>query len=107
MNNRIITLKPTERSERMKQNFGLILCLTYAIVYATFVFISIYDVTLMDKVMPFGLNLAVFYGFGIIIFALVLAMIYSQACSFSEKKASTEELNLKKQNDLAAKEDEL
>ncbi len=33
-----------------------------------------------------GLNLAVVYGFGLIIFALVLALIYSRACGRREKR---------------------
>jgi uncharacterized membrane protein (DUF485 family) len=105
MDKETITVRATERSERMKQNFGLALCLIYAVVYATFVFISLYDVTLMDTVMPFGLNLAVFYGFGIILFALVLALIYSQACSFSERKARAEDLASTNQAAVAARED--
>jgi uncharacterized membrane protein (DUF485 family) len=77
-----------ERSERFKQCLGILLCSVYALVYAVFVFISVYDVTLMDTLMPFGLNLAVFYGFGIIVFALLLALVYSRACSRSEAGAA-------------------
>jgi uncharacterized membrane protein (DUF485 family) len=77
-----------ERSERFKQWLGLLLCSAYALVYAVFVFISVYDVTLMDTLMPFGLNLAAFYGFGIIVFALLLALLYSRACSRSEARAA-------------------
>jgi len=77
-----------ERSERFKQWLGLLLCSAYALVYAVFVFISVYDVTLMDTLMPFGLNLAAFYGFGIIVFALLLALVYSRACSRSEAGAA-------------------
>lgn len=73
------------RMESYKQRLGIALCSIYATVYIGFVAISIYDVTLMDILMPFGLNLAVFYGMGLIIFALILAMIYSLACSRSEK----------------------
>ncbi|NCC52147.1 MAG: DUF485 domain-containing protein [Spartobacteria bacterium] len=67
-----------------KQRLGIVLCVLYALVYAGFVIVSVYDVTLMDTVMPLGLNLAVFYGLGLIVFALVLAMFYSRACALSE-----------------------
>jgi len=77
--------KNESRLQSYKQRLGIALCAIYAIFYIGFVAISIYDVTLMDTLMPFGLNLAVFYGLGLIVFALVLAMIYSVACSLSEK----------------------
>jgi len=67
-----------------KQRLGILLCVIYAIAYTGFVAISIYDVTLMDTVMPLGLNLAAFYGLGLIVFALFLAMIYSIACTTKE-----------------------
>jgi uncharacterized membrane protein (DUF485 family) len=77
-----------EKSERFKQWLGLALCSAYALVYAAFVFISVYDVTLMDTLMPFGLNLAVFYGFGIILFALLLSLVYNRVCTRSEAGAA-------------------
>ncbi len=67
-----------------KQRLGIVLCVIYAFAYTGFVVISVYDVTLMDTVMPFGLNLAAFYGLGLIVFALFLAMIYSIACTTKE-----------------------
>jgi uncharacterized membrane protein (DUF485 family) len=73
---------------RFKQRFGILLCAIYALVYASFVAISVYDVTLMDTLMPFGLNLAIFYGLGLIVFALLLAMIYSRACAAKEKSGA-------------------
>lgn len=79
-----------ERSERFKQRFGIFMCLVYAIAYSGFVFISVFNVELMDTVMPFGLNLAVFYGMGLILFALFLAFIYSQVCNASERRAQSQ-----------------
>ncbi|MFW5869617.1 MAG: hypothetical protein ACOCVI_01825 [Planctomycetota bacterium] len=71
---------------RFKQRLDILLCIVYVVVYAGFVGISVYDVTLM----PFGLNLAVFYGPGLIVFALLLAMIYSRACATKEMAAARE-----------------
>ncbi|AQT67486.1 hypothetical protein STSP2_00633 [Anaerohalosphaera lusitana] len=78
----------TDHVHRFKQTLGIVFCAIYAVVYSSFVAISIYDITLMDTVMPFGLNLAAFFGIGLIIFALSLAAIYSRACSYSESKAA-------------------
>lgn len=85
--NRPISEDNVARAEHFKQRLGIVLCVLYAIVYASFVALSVYDVTVMDTVMPFGLNLAAFYGLGLIVFALVLAMVYSRACAVSERNA--------------------
>lgn len=76
-----------------KKRLGLALCGLYALAYCGFVFLAVHDVTLMDTVMLFGLNLAAFYGLGLIVLALVLAMIYSVACNRRENAASTERRN--------------
>jgi protein-S-isoprenylcysteine O-methyltransferase Ste14 len=40
----------------------------------------------MEEVVAMGLNLAVLYGFGLIIVALILAVIYNAACMKEEKR---------------------
>lgn len=69
-----------------KVRLGVILFFAYALVYVGFIAISLYDVTLMDKTVLLGLNLAVVYGFGLIVIALVLALVYNAMCSAQEKK---------------------
>lgn len=55
---------------------GLVLFVLYAACYAAFVFVSAFAPDWMD-VKPFaGLNLAILSGFGLIVLALVLALIY-------------------------------
>jgi hypothetical protein len=39
----------------------------------------------MEKTVIFGLNLATAYGFGLIIFALILALIYNRLCAAKER----------------------
>lgn len=68
-----------------KARLGVILCWVYAIIYAGFVAIAVYDVTQMETQIVMGLNLAICYGFGLIVFALVLALIYNHMCSTREK----------------------
>jgi len=79
------TVIEEDPSVRHKAFFGLILCAVYAVVYAGFVVISVYDVTLMDTVMPLGLNLGVFYGLGLILLAFVLGMVYTHLWGAWEK----------------------
>ncbi len=81
----VLTVEMVDDAGRFKQRLGIFLCVFYALVYAGFVVISVYDVTLMDTIMPFGLNLAAFYGLGLIVFALLLAMLYSRACTLKER----------------------
>lgn len=69
-----------------KTVLGLVLCIVYASAYAGFVVIALYDVTLMDKKMPFGLNLGTFYGFGLIALAFALGTVYTFACGAWERR---------------------
>lgn len=75
-------------SQKYAQRLGVAMCGIYALAYSVFVAISVFDVTLMDTLMPFGLNLAVFYGFGLIFFALFLALVYSALCGRHESSAA-------------------
>jgi len=74
-----------------KRRLGAWMFLIYAFVYTGFVVINLVRPSAMEKVLFGGLNLAVVYGFGLIIFALILALIYSQACGRREKLLSKAE----------------
>ena len=68
-----------------KRRLGARLFVLYALVYAGFVAINLIRPVLMEKSVVGGLNLAVVYGMGLIIFALLLALGYNRACSRREK----------------------
>jgi uncharacterized membrane protein (DUF485 family) len=70
---------------------GVWMFLLYAAVYAAFVAINLLKPLWMEKTMLFGLNLAVVYGFGLIVFALVLALIYNHMCGAHESGSKTAE----------------
>jgi uncharacterized membrane protein (DUF485 family) len=55
---------------------GLVLFIVYAACYAAFVFVSAFAPDWMDAKPFAGLNLAILSGFGLIVLALVLALIY-------------------------------
>ena len=59
--------------------------LVYAAVYVVFIAINVITPRLMETAIFAGLNLAVIYGFGLIILALVMALFYSAACGRREK----------------------
>ena len=74
-----------------KMRLGAWMFLLYALVYAGFVAINLADPSMMDQTVMMGLNLAVVYGFGLIVFALFLAVIYNQACLRREKSLANKE----------------
>ncbi len=67
-----------------KKRLGVWMFFVYATVYTGFVAINLIDATLMEKEVLLGMNLAVVYGIGLIIFALVQALIYNALCGKKE-----------------------
>ena len=67
-----------------KARLGMWLFLVYGLIYAGFVAINLLKPKAMEAVVLFGLNLAVVYGMGLIILALIMALIYNRACSKRE-----------------------
>ncbi len=69
-----------------KMRVGAWMFLLYALIYAGFVIINVVWPLWMEKTILWGLNLAVVYGFGLIVFALILALIYNRQCSRRESE---------------------
>jgi len=69
-----------------KTRLGVILFIAYGLFYAGFIAINLYDVKLTEKIVFLGMNFATVYGFGLIIVALILAVIYNHMCTTMEKK---------------------
>ena len=73
-----------DKSVGFKTKLGLIMIAIYTVVYFTFIIIAVASPQLMAKDVG-GLNLAIVYGFGIIILAIIQALIYNFASSRHEK----------------------
>ncbi len=72
-------------ASRYKSRLGVRMFLCYCIVYAGFVFLNVFsEGKAMQKIVVAGLNLAVVYGMGLIILALILAVIYNRLCTAKE-----------------------
>jgi uncharacterized membrane protein (DUF485 family) len=67
-----------------KRRLGVILFLVYGAIYAGFVVMNLVAPALMDAILFSGLNVAVIYGFGLIVLALILALAYNRACGRKE-----------------------
>lgn len=79
-----------DASAPYKMRVGVWMFLLYAAVYAAFVAVNLLRPLWMEKEIMFGLNLAVVYGFGLIAFALALALIYNHMCGAHEADHTAE-----------------
>jgi uncharacterized membrane protein (DUF485 family) len=80
-----------DNASQHKAKIGLWLFFFYGLVYTGFIVIN----TVSPKTMGFriiaGLNLAVVYGFGLIVLAIVMGLIYNHYCGLAEKRANASE----------------
>jgi uncharacterized membrane protein (DUF485 family) len=70
--------------------YGLILFSIYVVLYLGFMFLSAFEPEWMASLAMAGVNGAVWYGFGLIVAALVLALVYMILCRSTGSNASEE-----------------
>ena len=73
-----------------KTRLGVRMFLFYAVIFTAFVGINVASPVLMELEVFMGLNLAVVYGFGLIIVALVMALIYNAKCTSRETEMNAQ-----------------
>ena len=69
-----------EAFERRKSGIGIRMTLLYSIIYAGFVALSVFRPAWTGARALLGLNLAVTYGLGLIIVAIIFALVYNHLC---------------------------
>lgn len=74
----------TTRNSRI----GLALFALYLALYGTFVVLAAFSPQTMERTPLAGVNVAIWYGFGLIVAAIVLALIYGWACRAGDKQAN-------------------
>ena len=74
--------------ERRKSAIGMRMTLLYSLVYVGFVALSVFQPTWMGVRAVFGLNLAVAYGLGLILLAIVFALVYNHLCRSQNGKGA-------------------
>jgi uncharacterized membrane protein (DUF485 family) len=86
-----LDFKPTGAKEQedaavvaYNTRMGVILFVVYVLFYGGFMALSAFWPEVMSKPFLQGVNLAVVYGFALIIAALVLAMVYMKVCRKSK-----------------------
>lgn len=80
-----------DNASEYKKNLGIVLFIIYALIYAGFVAINTVAPKIMETQIFFGLNLAVVYGFGLIVFAIVSGLIYNALCTQKEDELNKPE----------------
>ena len=80
-------------ASEFKKKVGIRMFIGYAAVYAGFIIINTVTPKLMGKQIVFGLNLAVTYGFGLIILAIIAGLIYNFICTKKEDELAALEGN--------------
>ena len=74
-----------DKSSSFKTRVGIWMFFLYALVYVGFVLINTLNPALMGSDIG-PLNLAMIYGFGLIIFAVLLAFMYNAICTAADEE---------------------
>lgn len=70
--------------------FGLKLFFAYLLLYGSFVLLSAFAPSMMESQPIAGLNLAVLWGFGLIIAAVIFALVYGVLCVDEDSQPASE-----------------
>lgn len=79
-----------DRASEVKSRFGIKLFIIYAVIYFGFVLLNTLAPRIMSVKVIFGLNLAVVYGFGLILIAIILGLVYNAVCTHRENELNAE-----------------
>lgn len=69
-------LPTSERNAR----YGMVLFVAYLALYGAFVLLNAFASHLMNNVVWQGVNVAILYGFGLIVAAILLSLVYGWLC---------------------------
>ena len=73
-----------DRASEYKARLGIYLFIFYVLVYAGFIVINVMSPKTMGVIVMAGLNLACVYGFGLILLAIIMGVIYNHMCTKKE-----------------------
>ena len=80
-----------DAASEWKATLGIKLFWLYCIIYMGFVGIAVFVPQAMKTPVLAGTNLAIIYGMGLIIFAIILGLVYNHACTKKEDEMNKEE----------------
>ena len=70
-----------QRMNSRNSRIGLVLFLIYLLLYGGFVLLNAFSPSTMEATPIAGVNVAILYGFGLIIAAFVMALVYGFVCT--------------------------
>jgi len=76
----------TDNAAPKKAKLGVILFIVYTLIYAGFVLIGLTKPELMGLEIIGEQNIAIIYGFGLIVLAIIMGFIYNYFCTRMEDK---------------------
>jgi uncharacterized membrane protein (DUF485 family) len=71
-----------------KTRIGFALFVVYSLFYGGFVLLAAFSPEMMEATPLAGVNLAIWYGFGLIVAAIFLALVYGWACRSSARSTT-------------------
>ena len=80
-----------DHAAKRKTRLGIWMFISYTIVYGVFVAIGLANYEAMSIIVLGGLNLAVTYGFGLIVLAIIMGLIYNWRCTKIENQMNKED----------------
>ncbi len=79
----------TEHISARNSRNGLVLFILYLALYGGFMYLNAFNLERMGQPAVGGVNLAIVYGFGLIVAALLLAFVYMYLCRASAPDGET------------------
>lgn len=80
-----------DHAAKRKTRLGIWMFIAYTIVYGVFVAIGVVNYEAMSSIVIADLNLAITYGFGLIILAIIMGLVYNWRCTKIENEMNKEE----------------
>ncbi len=75
------TVEESEALTQRKSALGIRLFFVYLILYTGFILIGVFQYELLSTQVIAGLNLALAYGIGLIVFAVIMGIVYNYYCT--------------------------
>lgn len=80
-----------DKAAKRKTKLGVKLFIVYTLVYGVFVALGVINYEAMGKIVLGKLNLAIVYGFGLILLAITLGLVYNWRCTKIENEMNKED----------------
>lgn len=91
MNQNVSSEPEIDLASEKKAKLGIKFFFIYLFFYAGFVAIGVLNYELLAIEVVWGINLAIFYGIGLIVFAVLLGILYNFLCSRYEDEMNKKE----------------